>query len=83
MEVNIKFDLSQNNENYHYDKKELNSMLKHTDMSIVIWDTEQLFRNTLKYNEKLTEDQYDIIEKLQTEFLSIIEEHHVREVLED
>ena len=55
------------------EEKELFDCLNGTKYKILLWDTKQLFRNTLKYDETLSEEQYLIVEKLQEKFHEIIE----------
>lgn len=52
------------------------------EMSIALWDIEQLFRQELKYNEDLNQDQYEIVSKLQSKFREILEERDIKFVLE-
>lgn len=52
------------------------------DMSIALWDTHIMFRNKLKYDEELTEEQYKVLEWANDEFNKILRENNIEFVLD-
>lgn len=77
MKAILEFDLSDPD-----DRREHLLCIKANDMSIALWDIEAFFREELKYNEKLTEDQCKIIERIHKDILTIIDDHEINFVLE-
>jgi len=81
--VSIEFNLNKDNENIWDEKRELHSMLKHTDMAIAIWDISQKLQEEIKYNESLTEKQFEVLDNFQTWFNSLIKEKELGFVFEN
>ena len=51
--------------------------IKSLDMMMALWDIEQYFRAQIKYNENLTEDAYDALDKARQEFYDIMQRHNI------
>ena len=51
--------------------------IKSLDMAIALWDIEQYLRAQTKYNENLTDAQYDVLDKAKTEFYDILNRHNI------
>jgi len=51
--------------------------VKSLDMAIALWDIEQYLRAQIKYNESLTDAQYDVLDKAKTEFYDILNRHNI------
>lgn len=47
------------------------------DMASSLWDIEQYFRKEIKYNESLSQEAYDALEKARDEFYRILSEHNI------
>lgn len=78
MTAKIEFDLSEPD-----DREELERALKATSLAIALWDIQQALRNEMKYNEELTEDQYQILEKMMNKYNEILYENKVNHLLEN
>lgn len=63
-------------------QRELKLCVKAVDMSIALWDIDQMFRRILKYDETITEDQDIIVEALRKEFWDILKNQDVEMALE-
>ena len=81
MKAILEFDMAPNNENQFEEEQKLKLCLSATDMSIALWDTSQLFRNELKYNENLSESEYKLLERLQSNFLETLDDNNIRYIL--
>ncbi|MCK5535405.1 MAG: hypothetical protein KAI79_01185 [Bacteroidales bacterium] len=82
MKAILEFDTSEPEQN-----RELKLAIKAEDMSIALWDIDQMFRNILKYENiahegYLTEEEYDVVEKLRKDFNDLLEERDIKMVLE-
>ncbi len=77
MIATLTFDMEEPSE-----RKDLKLKLMATDLAIAIWDIEQMFRNELKYNEDITDEQYQIVEKLQQTFIEIGETRQIFGLIE-
>ncbi len=64
------------------DRKELKRVTSATEMSIALWDIDVMFRNKLKYDETLSEGEYDIISSLREDFWTILKDQDVEFILE-
>jgi len=80
MTCKLEYNLS--GEEQFEDEPKLRLALDSQKMSFLIWEMNQVFRNELKYNEELTEDQFKIVEKLQESFTEKIEEYSLGYVLD-
>lgn len=80
MKAILEFDIT--GDEQFEEKAKLNLALRSDDLSFAIWDTYQLFRGELKYNEELTEQEYKLVEGLRDKFIEIIEERNLQFVLE-
>ena len=81
MKAILEFDMAPNNENQFEEEQKLKLCLSATDMSIALWDISQLFRNELKYNENLSESEYKLLERLQSNFLETLDDNNIRYIL--
>ncbi len=81
MKVILEFNMAPNNENQFEEEQKLKLCLSATDMSIALWDISQLFRNELKYNENLSESEYKLLERLQSNFLETLDDNNIRYIL--
>ena len=78
MKVTFEFDL-----NEIEDKRELKYYVASSEMSSVLWDVAMMFRNELKYNDNITSEQYEIVEKLEKEFMEMLEDNNLKFILND
>jgi len=46
-------------------------------MAIVLWDMDQYLRNQLKYNDKITGEVYDALDKAREQLRGFMNEHNV------
>lgn len=46
-------------------------------LALAIWDIEQYLRAQVKYNEQLTADGHDALDKAREEFYSILNKHDI------
>ena len=51
--------------------------IKALDMSLVIWSIDQYLRGKLKYDETLTPEAYDALEKTREELIEYMREYNV------
>jgi len=51
--------------------------VKALDMAIVLWDMDQYLRNQLKYNDKITGEVYDALDKAREQLRGFMNEHNV------
>ena len=70
MEAILKFDLPE-------DDFEYRTCNQASDMWSALIDVKDYFRNELKYNDKLTEDEYKVLESAQTRFFDILTDNKV------
>ena len=54
------------------------------DFSFALWDTSQMFKNILKYNnQNYSGEQLQAIEDLQEYFNEILQEHNIKNIIEE
>ena len=70
MEAILKFDLPD-------DDFEYRTCNQASDMWSALIDIKDYFRNELKYNDKLTEEEYKVLESIQTRFFDILTDNKV------
>ena len=70
MEAILKFDLPE-------DDFEYRTCNQASDMWSALIDIKDYFRNELKYNDKLTEEEYKVLESTQTRFFDILADNKV------
>ena len=68
------------------DSQKLKELSKNTDMMVALWDINQMFRNTLKYENMihdgyLTDEEYSAIEKTRDKYLEILEEYDITKLI--
>ena len=51
--------------------------VKSLDMALALWDIEQYLRAQIKYNENLTDTQYEVLDKARTEFYDILNKYNI------
>lgn len=51
--------------------------VKSLDLCLALWDIEQYLRSQTKYNEQLTQEAYDALEKARKEYYEILGKHGV------
>jgi hypothetical protein len=51
--------------------------VKAIDMAIVLWDMDQYLRNQLKYNDKITGEVYDALDKAREQLREFMNEHNI------
>ena len=51
--------------------------VKAIDMAIVLWDMDQYLRNQLKYNDKITGEVYDTLDKAREQLREFMNQHNV------
>lgn len=82
MKATLEFDTDEPQQN-----RELKECTRASDMTIALWDVDQLFRNVLKYEnvyhkDYLTDEEDDVVTWLRKEFHKILEERDINFVLE-
>lgn len=70
MEAILKFDLPE-------DDFEYRTCNQASDMWSALIDVKDYFRTELKYNDKLTEEEYKVLESAQTRFFDILTDNKV------
>lgn len=70
MKSYLKFDLPE-------EKEEFEAAIRASDLCLCLWDISQKLRENIKYNDNLTEEQYNIYCKIQDDFYEILEEHDI------
>ena len=70
------------------DERKAVEILKVDDLKLALWDTQQLFRNSLKYENTLhpgylTSEEDKVVEILQTKFRNILEEYELIRMIEE
>jgi hypothetical protein len=68
----LEFDLNEPD-----DRDEHNRMLRSLDIVLVLWDIDQYLRSQTKYNENLTQEQWDALDQTRTKFYEIMNERNV------
>ena len=68
----LEFDLNDED-----DKNAYQRVNKALDMALVLWDFDQYLRSQLKYNENLTSEAYDALEKTRERLNDLMQEHNV------
>lgn len=71
MKATLEFDLNEPDDVMAHKR-----CVKSMELTMTVYDILAAIRSKLKYGE-LTDEQYDALEKLQTEVVSILEEHSV------
>jgi len=51
--------------------------VKSLDLCLALWDIDQYLRSQTKYNEQLTQDAYDALEKARKEFYEILNKRNI------
>lgn len=51
--------------------------VKALDMSLVIWDIDQYLRGKIKYDETITEEAHDALDKARDELYTIMNRHKI------
>lgn len=51
--------------------------VKALDMAIVLWDMDQYLRQQLKYNDKITGEVYDALDKAREQLRDFMNNHNV------
>ena len=52
-------------------------VIKALDMAIVLWDMDQYLRSQIKYNDNLTSEAYDVLEKTREQLREFMNQHNV------
>ena len=68
MEAILKFNLPE-------EQPEFDNAVNGWKWSIVTWELDQHLRSQLKYNDKLTEEQYDALQEVRDKLWEIVNEH--------
>ena len=71
MKAILEFDLPTDNDEYLINVQARNTVC-------VLWDLDQYLRGQLKYNDKLTDEQYKIFEELRDYLHNLLSEYDVR-----
>lgn len=78
----ITFEFTENEDGY-FDDSEIKDIINTQNMKFFIWD---LFQNTLrgriKYNEELSEEVLDELDKIRDELLQSLEDYNISYVLD-
>lgn len=51
--------------------------IKSLDLVLALWDIEQYLRSQIKYNESLTQEAYDALEKVRDEYYAILNKYNI------
>ena len=62
--------------------EDLQLRIKAVDLAIFVFDMENMFRNELKYNEELSEDTIEVLERMQSVMLENIEDRQIGDLIE-
>lgn len=68
----LEFDL-----NEPEDRNEHERMMKSLDLCLALWDIDQYLRSQTKYNDNLTQEQYDVLDLARTKFYEIMNERSI------
>lgn len=52
-------------------------VMKALDMAIVLWDMDQYLRAQIKYNDNLTSEAYDVLDKTREQLREFMNQHNV------
>ena len=65
-------------------RDDVETLIKALPSRIALWDTDKMFRNAIKYegfmrdNEYLTDEEEAVVEKLYKKFYEILDEHDIK-----
>ena len=68
----LEFDLNEPD-----DRDEHNRMIRSLDILLALWDIDQYLRSQTKYNENLTQEQWDTLDQTRTKFYEIMNERNI------
>lgn len=60
------------------EKDELQTALDGYKWKLVSWDLSQKIRAYLKYDESLTDEQYDMVEKIKTDLFELLNDYNLK-----
>jgi len=60
------------------EKDELQTALDGYKWKLVSWDLNQKIRAYLKYDESLTDEQYDMVEKIKKDLFELLNEYNLK-----
>lgn len=60
-----------------YDSTQYKRATKAYETVLSLWEIDQFLRNELKYNDKLSEEEYKVLEQVRNEFYNIINNNGV------
>lgn len=52
-------------------------VVKSLDLTLALWDIEQYLRSQVKYNESLSKEAYDALDKARGEFYDILNKRNI------
>ena len=70
MKATLKFNLPE-------DEVEYKNAVKSSNMYTALWEIDQWLRSQLKYNDSLTQEEYDTYQKTREEFYRIINQNEI------
>ena len=70
MKVNIEFNLPEETTEY-----KIHNMA--SDMNCALWDMSNYLRDQIKYNDKLSEEEIQVYEKIREKFSEIIDSYNI------
>jgi len=83
MKTTIELDMSPNSEDRYINEKKMRDILNIDEMKIAIWDMDHSLRAEMKYNEELTEESYNALEKMRDLFQKNLRERNLYYILEE
>lgn len=60
------------------EKDELQTALDGYKWKLVSWDLNQKIRAYLKYDETITDEQYDMVEKIKTDLFELLNDYNLK-----
>ena len=72
MKATLEFDLDEGQ-----DKTAHLRCVKAVNMAVALWDMDQYLRNQLKYNDKITGEVYDALDKAREQLRGFMNDHNV------
>lgn len=59
------------------EKEDLQTALDGYKWKLLVWDLNQKLRSYLKYDEKITEEQYEIVEKIKNDLYELLDDYNL------
>ena len=59
------------------EKEDLQTALDGYKWKLLVWDLNQKLRTYMKYDETITEEQYDIVEKIKKDLFELLDDYNL------